>query len=1022
MKCAKCLYDNTEDSFFCKKCGTKLPLSDDVLLSQTKTIQTSPLIPDKGILIAGKYKIIVEIGSGGMGIVYKAADTQLRRNVALKFLPPELSRHPEAKERFIREAHAAAVLDHPHICTIYEVGEYEDKAYIAMAYVEGQSLREKIAGQPLPLDEALDLAIQVAEGLEEAHNKGIIHRDIKSANIMVTEKGQAKIMDFGLAKVEGESRITKEAKTMGTVAYMSPEQARGEAMDQRTDIWSLGVVLYEMLSGRLPFQGERETSIMYSIVHEEPRPLRAIKPDVPPELERIIQRALQKKAESRYSSAQEMLKDLRKYQEMSRAAEAGVLNLKSLWRRVRKPQVAIPTIVIILALGFLGVRFFNRQTKVQYAQEQLLPKINQLVEAGRDSYVDAYNLAAEAEKYIPRSPKLSEFLSKIAMEISVQTEPEGAKIYLKEYKAPEAGWQYLGVSPIDKIRLPIGFFRWKIEKEGYETVLAAAPDFELDPKSEKLFAPNNFLRVLDKAGSIPPGMVRVTGAAVAGIGKLGDFFIDRYEVTNRQYREFIDKGGYQKKEYWKQKFIKDGKELTWEEAIREFVDQTGRPGPSTWQAGDYPQGQDDYPVSGVSWHEAAAYAEFTGKSLPTVYHWEIAQGFSASMLTRGIYTLLAPLSNFRNEGPAAVGSFPGMTGFGEFDMAGNVREWCWNESPKGRMIKGGAWNDATYMFGYRSQAAPFDRSPKNGFRCAIYPGRDKIPGAAFESAKFAEAPDFYKLKQVPDSVFQVYKEQFSYDKTDLRSKVEWRNEGSRDWAEEKITFNAAYDNERVIAYLFLPKSSPPPYQTVIYFPGVGSISQKTSENLDQYWEFDFRLSAVVKNGRAVVYPIYKGTFERGDEALSSADRSSHLSTEWVVKVVKDFKRCVDYLETRPDIDSHKLAYFGFSWGGRMGSIIPAVDSRLKVSVLHVGGLMGVGRPEVNDFNYVTRVKTPTLMLNGKYDMVFPLETNARPLFDLLGTPGDQKKMIVYDTDHFIPRNEYVKETLNWLDKYLGPVK
>ena len=1022
MECPTCHSENAADSRYCGKCGAPLGLAGPEQPSLTKTLVTPLPVISKGSLIAGKYKIIDEIGHGGMGIVYKAEDVKLQRCIALKFLPLHLMDSPELRERLLIEARAAAALSHPNICVIYEVGEGEERPYIAMEYVEGETLGDKIKSGPLKTEEALGIAIQVAEGLDEAHGKGIIHRDIKSANIMITGKGQAKVMDFGLAKVKGGPLLTREGTTLGTVSYMSPEQARGEAVDQRTDLWSLGVVLYEMLSGRLPVQGERETSILYSIVHEEPKQLKAVMPDVSVEIERIIRRALAKMPESRYSSAGEMLKDLQGYQEARKAVEAGAFNLRSLWRLVRRPQVAFPALIVILAFVILGVWFTNRQAKIRYVREQLLPKIGQLIEGGRDNFIAAYKLAAQAEKYMPQDAKLSGLISQITVKISVTTEPPGAKVYIKEYKTPDAPWEYLGISPVDAVRLPIGFFRWKAEKEEYETVLAAAPDFELDVKSQGLTVPNNFQRVLDKAGSIPPGMVRIAGTQVVRVGELGDFFFDRYEITNRQFKEFVDKGGYQKKEYWKQKFIQDGKELTWEVALKEFVDQTGRPGPSTWQAGDYPQGQDDYPVSGVSWYEAAAYAEFMGKSLPTIHHWEIAQGFSALMLSRGIYMLLAPLSNFKNEGLVPVGSLPGMTGYGNFDMAGNVREWCWNEAPKGRIIRGGAWNDATYMFGYLSQATPFDRSAKNGFRCAIYPGRDKIPGAAFEPTKLAEAPDFYELKPVPDSVFQIYKEQFSYDKTDLKSKVEWRNENSRDWVEEKITFNAAYNNERMMAYLFLPKSSPPPYQTVIYFPGVGSISQKTSENLDRYWEYDSRLSAIVKNGRAALYPVYKGTFERGDEDLSSADRSSHLFTEWLVKIVKDFKRCVDYLETRPDIDSHKLAYFGFSWGGKMGSIIPAVESRLKASVLHVGGLMGVGRPEVNDFNYVMRVKIPTLMLNGKYDLVFPLGTSAKPLFDLLGTPGDQKKMIVYDTDHSIPRNEYIKETLNWLDKYLGPVR
>ncbi len=1022
MKCAKCQYDNTEDSLFCKRCGTKLPLSDEVLFSQTKTIQPSSAVLEKVLLVGGKYQIIGEIGAGGMGIVYKAEDTKLRRNVALKFLPPELSRQPEAKERFLREAHAAAVLDHPHIGTIYEVGEHEGKAFIAMAFIEGQSLREKIAGRPLGVDEALDIAIQVAEGLEEAHGKGIIHRDIKSANVMVTEKGQAKIMDFGLAKVAGESPLTKEAKTMGTVAYMSPEQTRGEEVDGRTDIWSLGVVIYEMLSGRLPFPGERETAILYAIVHEEPKPLKAVKPDVPIELERIIHRALAKKPESRYASAGEMLADLRKFRELRRASEAGALDFKALWCRVRRPAVAVPLLIMVLVLASLAVLFFRRQTKIRSAREQLLPQVEQLVEAGRENYTEAYRLAVRAEKYIPHDPRLAASFSKTAIRISVTTEPPGARVSYKVYRAPDDPWEPLGVTPVANIRLPVGFFRWRVEKEGYETVLAAAEDYAFDTGAEKLIHPLDFFRVLDKSGSIPPGMVRVAGAQVAGVGKLDDFFMDRYEVTNRQFKEFLDKGGYRKKDYWKQRFIKDGKELTWEDAVREFVDQTGRAGPSTWQAGDYPQGQDNYPVSGVSWYEAAAYAEFAGKSLPTTSHWGLARGFSPYILTSGIYALLAQFSNFKNEGPAPVGSFPGMTGFGCYDMAGNVREWCWNEAPEGRTLRGGAWNDISYMFDVLSQAAPFDRSPKNGFRCVVYPEPDKIPSAALAPAAVPETPDFYKEKPVPDSVFKVYREQFSYDRTGLNPRVEWRREDAKDWVEEKVSFDAAYENERVIAHLFLPKTSRPPYQTVIYFPGSESIDEKSSDNLVQDPKFEDRLSAIIKNGRAVLYPVYKGTFERRDEALAASDEGSHLYTEWVIKMVKDLRRAVDYLETRPDIDSRKLAYFGYSWGAMNGLIIQAVEDRLRAGVLALGGLHGYGRPEVNDFNYVSRVTIPTLMLNGRYDTISPYETKVKPMFDLLGTPRDKKELKLYDNDHFIPRNELIKETLNWLDKYLGPVK
>jgi predicted Ser/Thr protein kinase/predicted esterase len=1023
MKCPKCQGDISDDSRFCSKCGTPIHLSEEIFISQTRTIlrQVEELRP--GTTLAGKYKIIEVSGRGGMGIVYKAEDAKLKRSVALKFLPPELIQDEEAKERFVLEAQAAAALSHPNICTIHEIDEEEDKSFIAMEYVEGQTLRAKIEKGPLELEETLNISIQVAEGLEEAHKKGIIHRDVKSANIMVTDKGQAKIMDFGLAKVKGGTLLTREGITLGTVGYMSPEQAKGKEVDHRSDIWSLGVVLYEMLCGQLPFKGDREASILYSVVHEEPKPIKEIKRNLPPELQQIINRALKKKPESRYSSAAEMLKDLKKYQDTLRAEKMGAFNLRIFLRRIGRPRIAVPAVSAVLVICLVAVWFFNRQANIHWAREEALPEIERLIEAAWVNHLEAYRLAEKAEKYIANDRELSELMSKCSLKIFIKTEPTGAKIYRKEYKAQDSEWEYLGVSPIENIRVPIGFFRWKMKKEGYETVMAVSTTFDFDLKTKRYHVPYDLVRMLDKKENIPPGMVRVTGAETS-LGKLNDFFVDKYEVTNKQFKEFVGKGGYRKKEYWKYEFVKDGKVLTREEAMAEFMDQTGRPGPATWQAGDYPAGRDNYPVSGISWYEAAAYAEFAGKSLPTGYHWDIARGGLTPLVGFGGYSILISMSNYKGEGPAPVGSYQGMTSYGAYDMAGNMREWCWNEAEKGRIIRGGAWNDNTYMFGNWSQAPSFDRSPKNGFRCALYLNPEKIPESAFQLAKFDEERNFYKEKPVPDSIFQVYKEQFSYDKTDLNANVESRDESSKDWIQEKVTFDAVYGNERVIAYLFLPKNTLPPYQTVTYFPGSGSVFQKSSKDIDSYIEFEVFLSFIVKNGRAVLYPVYKGTFERGDDALSpihSGD-NSHLFTEYLVQVVKDFKRCIDYLETRQDIDSNKLAYYGLSWGAKLGATIPAVEERLKASVLVAGGMRGRGRPEVNSINYITRVKTPTLMLNGKYDTIFPYETSIKPMFDLLGTPDDDKELKLYKTDHVPPRNEFIKEILAWLDRYLGPVK
>ncbi len=1019
IKCPKCQADISDDSHFCHKCGTPIKPSEEILISQTRTIlrPMKELLP--GTTLAGKYKIIEVLGRGGMGIVYKAEDTKLKRNVALKFLPPELIQNEEVRERFILEAQTAAALSHPNICTIHEIDEEGGKSFIAMEYVEGQSLRAKIEKGPLEIDEALNISMQVAEGLEEAHKKGIIHRDIKSANIMVTEKGQAKVMDFGLAKVKGATLLTREGTTLGTVAYMSPEQARGEEVDNRSDIWSLGVVMYEMLSGQLPFIGDREASVLYSVVHEEPKSLKAIKPDIPVELQQIIYNALKKKRESRYSSTSEMLKDLKKYQDVLRAEELGAFNLRTILRRIRRPRIAIPAVSAVLVISLVAVWFFIRQAKIRWARQEILPELEQLVDENWRDFIEPYNLAERAEKYIGNDPKLSELFSKCSRNINIETEPPGADIYMKAYKAPDSEWNYLGVSPLKNIRLPFGILRWKIEKKGYETVLAASSTWD------KGRIPYDLERVLDEKGIIPEGMVRVAGAET-NVGKLDDFYIDKYEVTNKQYKEFVDSGGYKNREYWKHEFVKDGRILKWEEAMAEFMDQTGRPGSSTWQAGDYLKGQGDHPVSGVSWYEAAAYAEFSGKTLPTAYHWDIAMGEYTPMIQwpqLGGYAIFAPFSNFQSNGPVPVGSLPGITSYGAYDMAGNVREWNWNETQKGRLISGSAWSDHPKLFGRWSQAPAFDRSSKNGFRCALYPDPENIPESAFQLAEFGEEIDFNKEKPVPDSIFQVYKEQFSYDKTDLNAQVEWRDESHNNWIQEKITLDAAYGRERIIAHLILPKNISPPYQTVIYFPGSEPLHKESSKDIGSLFEFEVFLSFIVKNGRAILFPVYQGTFERRDDLLTPIvmGANSHLYTEYLIQVVKDFRRCVDYLQTRQDIESNKLAFYGMCWGAQMGTIIPAVEERLAANILLSGGLRGRERPEAAQINYITRVKIPTLMLNGEYDTIFPSDTSTMPMFDLLGTPDEHKELKMFKTDHIPPRNEFIKETLAWLDRYLGPV-
>jgi len=312
------------------------------------------------------YRILEKIGEGGMGVVYKAEDIRLGRTVALKFLPPELTRDAQAKERFIREARAASALDHTNICTIYEINEADGQTFIAMAYVEGESLQERIQAGPMDPDEVLGIAIQIARGLGEAHEKGIVHRDIKPANIMMSAKDQAKIMDFGLAKLIGTREITEGESTPGTIAYMSPEQSRGEGVDHRTDIWSLGVVLYEMLTGQRPFKGDYYQAVVYSILNEEPEPVHRVRPDLPPGLRKIIARALAKDMYRRYQSTAQLIDDLQRVREGLRTGHPAGTEQRFSWSRVLV-AVTVLAVLIGMAISFSLLKSFitSRRTPVE---------------------------------------------------------------------------------------------------------------------------------------------------------------------------------------------------------------------------------------------------------------------------------------------------------------------------------------------------------------------------------------------------------------------------------------------------------------------------------------------------------------------------------------------------------------------------------------------------------------------------------------------------------------------------------
>ncbi len=1030
VKCPKCQSDNPETAKFCSNCATRLTRADWFPHSITKTLETPVRFLNKEAVFAGKYRIVEEIGRGGMGVVYRAHDAALARDVAVKVLPPEFASDPERLRRFEQEAKAAGQLNHPNILVVYDVGSYDGAPYLVTELLEGESLRQSLAGGELPVGQAIDYGMQVARGLAAAHEKGIVHRDLKPENVYITRSGFAKILDFGLAKLRStrmrpaeapqasrDITVTEAGAIIGTAPYMSPEQAQGKPVDARTDLFSFGAVLYEMVTGHRAFDGDSSVSILSAILAKTPPAANTLVKGIPAALDRILKRCLEKDPENRYGSAAEVIREL-KALELSLAPARPAKVSRIAW---------IAGGAVVILAGVLAVWLWRGSSRERWALQTATPEITWLIDAGE--YAKAAALTGEARAALPKDPTLEKLWIRSTGEVSVTSVPPDAVVSIRPYRGDPNAWETLGKTPLQKVRLPREAYVWRVVKPGFAAVSFIAeplgpppPGFPSRPNINMMYltAPNiNMALKLRPEASVPPEMVVVPGGTIglafplaqAPPAQIDDFLIDRHEVTNEEYKKFVDAGGYWKREFWKPPFVRDGRTIPWEEAVALFRDATGRPGPATWEAGDYSKGHEKYPVAGVSWYEAAAYAEFAGKSLPTAYHWTRASQSAA-------YTpLITSGSNFGREGTWPVGSEGALSGFGTTDMAGNVKEWCLNESKDGtRLILGGGFGEPSYMFYNTDIQSPWERQANFGFRCVKL---DSPPTAAAAAHLEVMIRDYGKEKPVADDLFKAYKALYTYDTGELNAQVE-ATASMESSSLEKVTFDAAYGNERVTAYLFLPKNASSPFQTVVYFPGVFAFMD---DKLDLSGVEDSR-GFLLKSGRALIFPVYKGTYERRDGFVpGTGPPGSHR--DHVIAWAKDLSRSLDYLETRKDIDAMKEAYFGDSLGGLQGALLPAVEKRIKAAILSSGGLTPILHPppEADPFNFVTHVTIPVLMLSGRYDATFPLESSQNPLFHFLGTPDKDKKHVIYEGGHgAFPRPDAVRECLDWLDRYLGPVR
>lgn len=931
----------------------------------------------------GVYEIISQLGEGGMGVVYRARDTRLGREVALKVLAPHISASPEARSRFEREARIISQLNHPHICTLHDIGSENGTDFLVMEFIEGESLAQIIAKGALPIPRVLRYAAQIADALGKAHAAGVVHRDLKPGNLMLTASG-IKLLDFGLARpaIETDATETKTVDTpltthgeiIGTLAYLSPEQLAGKEVDPRVDVFALGCVFYEMATGKRLFGGTNSTQILTAIVSISPEWVASLTNQLPSQFRTILHRSLAKDPAERYADASEL--------------GTAIQGLTTWIRNDALPELA-----------------------------GTIDRIQSLDEASEAW--NAFSLAREIAQLAPDEPQLERLWPEFTNTISVTSDPPGASVSITWYGETEDAWVAMGTTPLHEARFPRGFIKVRVELPGYRPAQDIFWIAELFVMGASDGAKKLWHFQLRKPGELPDEMEFVPAGQFSlfmpGLDHLEEepmaaFLYDRHPVSNREYKKFVDAGGYKTQEYWQHPFVLGEKTLTWAEAMAKLVDQVGQPGPAFWEFGDYPPGEDALPVVGVSWYEAAAYAVWAKKQLPSIFHWN-----RAAFVVAG--SQIIPFANFSNRGPTPIGSTRSVNRFGVFDLAGNVREWMENACDRAdnRLILGGGWNDPEYAFADLYAQLSFDRSQTNGFRCIRILG-DEPNRVNLTRQLDLPFRDFRNETPVPHEVFSFFLRQFTYDKTPISATIEEEVPtpfGTR----QMISFPAAYGGERMIIYLYLPPNPKPPLQTVIIFPGSLAIHHRTI-GAGETRRSDF----ILKSGRAVVLPVYKGTYQRGGELKSDYPEETTFYKDHVIMWYKDLARTIDYLETRADIDADKLAYYGMSWGGTNGSIMPAVEKRIKANILYVAGLLFQhALPEVDQINYITRVTQPTLMLNGERDFYFPVETSQKPMFDLLGTPSEHKKRLTYPLGHSVPRVELIKEVLAWLDIYLGPV-
>ena len=737
--------------------------------------------------------------------------------------------------------------------------------------------------------------------------------------------------------------------------------------------------------------------------------------DLPPKFAAVIEKSLAKNVDERFRDASLVHEALR-----SISRESPVVVPK---KRIQSGGFAAALLgVLVVAAVVAWFVMSHRRTDALHRVDaaEALVKQRRLAEA--------YEMAMSAAAVMPNDVRVRDVIAGTSGKLTIESNPSGATVFLQRFRGP-AERVRMGTTPLTLPQVGRAGYLLSLEKPGYAT---AVRTISLEPsyiRGEAFIEPVAPVRVtLVESSKARPEMVSVDGGPyrLQGYARPSDrivnlraFFIDRFEVTNREFEQFVREGGYRRRELWKHPFIDHGKTLTFEEAIARFHDRTGLPGPRAWSGGIAPAGLEDHPVTDVTWYEADAFAEWKGKTLPSVYQWERAARpveadptltvFPWGTLSEGVD--VTERANFLGAGTMPADSMPfGASPFGAYHMAGNVAEWCRNAKPPGYTARGGAWKDAAYAFGLVAGYPGFYSAPTLGFRCAIGGGGDQ---GDFDLNAGGFVPEY---KPVDDRTFETFRARFDYNNREpLNARVVERVE-TPDWTREKINYDV--NGKTVPAYLYLPKAFRRPLQVIQFAPpgdvtgGYRTLPHSTEMNL----------GPLIRAGRAVFTVEMEGFLGRPHPpGWVRPDRTREEFVDFTLANVTEIRRGLDYLETRSDIDRARIALIGISAGGGPGVYASALESRYRAVIFGGTGVTArdaLTLPAASRINFVPHISAPKLMLHGRYDEDTSLESEAMPMFKLLREP---KRLELYEGSHIPALEIAIPAYTKFLDETMGPV-